>query len=160
MKDLEKQINDLETDVGGLVELLATTPDLRELFKVVPGHLQAARQVEGNVNAAVARLCLDEKSLEDFKADVDALVLDLGYTQGDVGGKNAEMRKLAEKAALAEDGASQDMARRVREMSYRLAHAESLVARAKNARRLVEDVSDAAYRLLRLEELEAKYEQR
>lgn len=158
MENLEEQVYDLENDVDSLVELLATSPDPRELFTVIPGHLQTARRVEGDANAAMARLGLDKESLERFKDDVDALVLKMGYDKGDIGGKNAEVRKQAERVALVETGVCQSMAIRVRDWAYRLIHAESLAARAKNARRLVEDVSDAAYRLLRLGELEAKYE--
>lgn len=158
MENLEKQVKNLESDIDDLVELLATSPGFRELFTVVPGHLQAARRVEGIAYAALARLGLDEKSLRRFRDDVDALILKLGYAQGDIAGKNAEARKLAERVALIESGASQAMAVLVRDWSYRLIHAEALAVRARDARRLVEDVSDAAYRLLRLEELEARYE--
>jgi len=124
----------------------------------MPAYLRTARRVENDANAAVARLEMDKKSLESFRGDVGILVLNLGYAQGEVGGKNAEVRKRSEEAALVESGASQSMADRVRDLAYRLIHAESLAARAKDARRLVEDVGDAAYRLLRLAEMEERYE--
>lgn len=158
MENLEKQVKDLENDVDHLVELLGTFPTLQELFKVIPGHLQAARRVESDANAAMARRGLDGKSLESFRDDIDVLVLNLGYAQGTIVGKNAEVRARAEKAALVESGVCQSMAVRVRDLAYRLIHAEGLAARAKNARRVIEDVSDAAYRLLRQGELEARYE--
>lgn len=158
MIDLEGRVEELEDEAERLVELLETAPALWALFPTVPGHLQRARRVEGDANVAVACLDLDQKTLEQFKGDVEAIVLNMGYAQGEIGGKNAEMRKQAEQSALVESDVCQSMARRVRDLSYRTIHAESLARRARDARRLVEDVSDAAYRLLRLEELGVKRE--